>query len=263
MKRKIFFTKLLCAILFLAFTFSCNQALHAQEITMYQYRHVAPDKVDEFIKRETTYWSKVAKNAIDKGTLTFWGLFQKVGGADEMNSPNFLFINTYKDVDGNMGDIWNATKAFPGIPAEKMQTGSMSSTTSTIFLSDDGWQQSAKAVPAKDFNYVVMNYHNSSNPSAFVAMEKRQWGPFIKSAMDNSQTPQVAWGNSIVLSPTGGDMKFNCVSFDLFPSLKAALMPDWSANTKFPAEGLDSLQKISLNMPATVVYRTVKVESKN
>jgi hypothetical protein len=263
MKRKFLSGKLIWCALLPVFILYGSQTLKAQEVTIYQYRYVAPDKIAEFIKRETTYWSKVAKNAIDKGTLTFWGLFERVGGSEEKNSPNYLFINTYKDVDGNLGDIWNATAAFPAVPASKIETGSISSTTSTVFLNDVGWQQSAKAVPEKDFNYVVMNYHNASDPSGFVAMENRAWGPFIKSAMDSKQTPQMGWGNSIVLSPTGGDMKFNCVSFDLFPTLKTALMPNWSADAKFPTTGLDSLQKISLSPPATVIYRVVKVESKN
>jgi hypothetical protein len=263
MKTKIYCKKLLAIIFFMALILSCNKSLQAQGITTYQYRQVAPDKIDEFIKRETTYWSKVARKAIDKGTLTFWGLFEKVGGYDMENSSNYLFINTYKDIDGNLGDVWNATRVFPSIPLAKMETNSISKVTSNIFFNDDGWEQSSKADPSKDFRYVVMNYHNSSNPSQFIAIEKNQWGPFIKSAMDKNQTEQKGWGNSIVLSPTGGSMKFNCVSFDLFPTLKAALMQSWSPDTKLPTAGLDSLQKISLNEPARVIYRVVKVESKN
>jgi len=263
MRTKIYCRKLLGVIFFMALILICNKSMQAQGITTYQYRYVAPDKVTEFIKRETTYWSKVARKAIDKGTLTFWGLFEKVGGTDMENSPNYLFINTYTNIDGNLGDVWNAAKLFPGVPAEKMNTYSMSKELADIFLKDDGWQQAAKADPSKDFNYVVMNYHNSSNPTNFNAIEKNQWGPFIKSAMDNNKTEQKGWGNTLVLSPTGGNMKFNCISYDLFPTLKAALMQTWSADTKFPTAGLDSLQKISLNDPARVIYRVVKVESKN
>ncbi len=149
------------------------------------------------------------------------------------------------------------------VPMAKMETNSISKVTSNIFFSDAGWEQAAKAKPATDFNYVVMNYHHSSSPDSFVAIEKNQWGPFIKSAMNNNETKQVAWGNSIVLTPTGGDMKFNSISFDLFPTLKSALMQSWSPNTKFPSMGLDSLRKISLNPPARVIYRVVKVESKD
>ena len=263
MQTKISFRKLPYFIFFMALILCCNKSLQAQGITTYQYRQVAPDKIAEFIKRETTYWSKVARKAIDKGTLTFWGLFEKIGGNDVGNSSNYLFINTYKDIDGNLGDVWNPTPLFPGIPLAKIETNSMSKVTSDIFLNDDGWEQSAKADPAKDFQYVVMNYHNSSNPAQFVAIEKNQWGPFIKDAMDKNQTEQKGWGNTIVLTPTGGSMKFNCVSYDLFPTLKGALTQPWSPDTKFPTAGLDSLQKISLSPPETVIYRVVKVESKN
>ena len=238
-------------------------SLKAQDISTYQYRQVAPENVTEFIKRETTYWSNVAQRAIDKGTLTFWGLFERIGGTNTANSPNFLFINTYKDINGNLGDIWNASAVYPKIPLNMIQTNTLSKVTSDVFMMDDGWQQSTKANPAKDFNYVVMNYHNSSNPNSFNAIEKNNWGPFIKSAMDNNQTKQVAWGNSLVLAPTGGDMKFNCVSFDLFPDLQSALMGGFNANTKFPTAGLDSLQKISLSVPEREIYRVVKVVSKN
>ena len=58
-------------------------------------------------------------------------------------------------------------------------------------------------------------------------------------------------------------MKFNCLSFDLYSNLKSALTPTWSPDVKFPTVGLDSLQKISLNPPARILYRIVKAESKN
>ena len=43
--------------------------LKAQDrsITAYQYRHVPDDKIAEFIKRETTYWSNLMKYV-----LTWW-----------------------------------------------------------------------------------------------------------------------------------------------------------------------------------------------
>ena len=64
------------------------KSVKAQDITVYQYRWVAADKADEFVKRETTYWSKVAKKAEDNGKMEFWGLFEKVGGDNLQNSPN-------------------------------------------------------------------------------------------------------------------------------------------------------------------------------
>ena len=86
----IYKTTLLSLLLFV-FLITLQQ-LHAQ-VSVYQYRHVPADKVEEFIKRETTYWSKVAQKALDAKKMNFWGLFEKVGGYDLPNSSNFLFIN--------------------------------------------------------------------------------------------------------------------------------------------------------------------------
>jgi hypothetical protein len=69
-------------------------SLQAQEITTYQYRHVDPDKAAEFIRRETTYWSKVAQKAIDNGKMSFWALLEKVGGTDMATASNYMFVNS-------------------------------------------------------------------------------------------------------------------------------------------------------------------------
>jgi len=45
------------------------QNVFSQDISVYQYRKVDNDKVDEFIKRETEYWSQVAQKAVDDGNL--------------------------------------------------------------------------------------------------------------------------------------------------------------------------------------------------
>ncbi len=265
MKRNYF--KRSPVILFMiAMMFCCVTSSYSQTITTFQYRHVAPDKVDEFVKRETTYWSKVAKKAVDQGKMTFWALLEKVGGTDMNEAPNYMFINTFPDMDADLSKVFDPTSLFPGVPMSKMETYSISTETAMIFLTGDstnGWQQAANAVPGKDFNYIVISYHNSTDPGTFNQIEKDKWAPFIKAAMDNGQSDQKAWGNSLVLAPTGGSMKFNCLSYDLYSTLTAALSPHWSADTKFPTDALDSLQKISLATPARIVYRIVKVVTKN
>src|SRR5271154_6322881 len=94
------------------FIFCFHVKTNAQDhsITVYQYRHVPNDKIEEFIKRETTYWSKVAEKALKDKTMTFWAVFEKVGGYDLPNSSNYLFINTFPDVD-KMGDVFSNVEA--------------------------------------------------------------------------------------------------------------------------------------------------------
>jgi len=262
MKKRILFAAVPFILCFTGLVFNCTTTLHAQNITVYQYRRVDPAKMDEFLKRETTYWSKVAQKAIDGGKMTFWAVLAKVGGVNEPNSPNVLFINTFPNMDANLSDVWNAAKVFPGVPMAKMDTYGMSTVIGEYFLQEQGWQEVAKVNPDKDYKFVKMNYHNSIDPASFNAIEIRNWAPFIKAAMDKNQTVQKAWGNAIVLSPTGGEMKFNCLSYDLYPTLQSALLEKWSPDTKFPIAGLDSLQKISVSQPMTFMYEIVKVVAK-
>ncbi len=235
-----------------------NNAQSASDITVYQYRHVPDDKIEEFLKRETTYWSKVAKKAVDSKKMSFWALLEKVGGYDLPNSSNYLFVNTFPDID-KTGDIFSNPEKTTGVPMAKMETNSMSTTTSQIFLHDVGWAQAAAAVPEKDFNFIVMIYHTASDPDSLVGLENTYWAPFIKKAMDSKQTPQVGWGNTRILSPSGDDIKFNTVSYDLFKTLKDALMTTWDPATVFPNEGLTKINAIETGKRKSVIYRIVKV----
>jgi hypothetical protein len=263
MKNKInSITKYTCYLLLVLSLLPSVWTKSLAQITTYQYRKVADDKIDSFIYRETTYWSQVAKKAIDNKKLTFWALLEKIGGYDLPNSSNFLFVNTYPDVV-QAGDIWNPTSVFPNVPMEKIETGSISTTTSWFFLHGENFAQAAKAVPDKDFKYIKMIYHNSEYPDSLVAMEKKYWSPFIKSAMDKGQTKQVAWGNAIVLGPAGDNIKFNTVSYDLYSTLQEALMPTWDPKTVYPAKGLGMIGKIETNRRGTAFYRIVKVVSAN
>jgi hypothetical protein len=239
-----------------------SQDAQNRAITSYQYRHVPEDKVAEFVKRETTYWSKVAEKAAANKTMTFWALLEKVGGYDMPNSSNFLFINTYPNIDSTES-IWSSAESVAGVKMDQMETGSMSTTTSQFFAHDENWVQDAKAIPEKDFNYVVMIYHNSRYPDSLIGLEKKYWGPFIKKAMDDNQTPQMAWGNAVVLAPLAEDVKFNTVSFDLYKSLGDALMPNWNSKTVFPNKGLTMIGNIESNTRGMSVYRVVKVVSAN
>jgi hypothetical protein len=227
-------------------------------ITVYMYRKVADDKREEFINRETTYWAEMIRKEIPKGNITFWALLEKVGGYDMENSSNFLFINTFKNIDA-LNEIWGSiTTAFPDVTMDKMETNTISTTTSVLFLQNSGWQEAAGVVADNDFNYISMIYHNSSNPSAFVDLENKHWAPFIKTTMDKKQTSQLGWGNAVVLSPHSSSMNFNSVSYDIYRTLKEALNPTWDSNVVIP-EGLSEINNMETSPRGQAVYRLVKV----
>jgi len=255
---------LIYSITIISFFFGFQTNLSAQDrsVTSYQYRRVPNDKIDEFVKRETTYWTKVAQKAVDNKTMSFWALLEKVGGYDLPNSSNYLFINTFPDID-KAGSMWNASdiEKTAGVKMTDMEDYSFTTVTSEFFLHGREWVQSAKAVAAKDYNYVEMVYHNTDNPDSLINLEKKYWGPFIKGAMDKGQTPQVAWGNAIVLAPMGDNIKFTTVSYDLYKTLGDALMPVWDPKVVFPNDGLGMIGKLEIGRRGIAIYRVVKVVS--
>lgn len=235
-----------------------NTVGFSQDISIYHYRHVPQDKIDEFIKRESTYWNKVAQKAIDDGKLEFWGFFQKMGEVDIPNSSNFLFIVTPKNID-DIDGIWNPSELFPDTPMDQMETFSMSTITSHIYVKPSGWQELENADPVNHFKYMSMVYHTSSDPAGVVDAENEIWGPFIKSAMDNGKTTQTAWGNARILSPSGPDVKFNTISYDLFPSLKEALDTRFDVMEEVP--DMTKIMDLETGQRGSVVYRIISVAS--
>jgi hypothetical protein len=178
-KKIISFVVPFITVCFLNCCFQTSLIAQNRSITVYQYRHVPNDKIDEFIKRETTYWSKVAEKATKEKKMTFWALLEKVGGYDMQNSSNFLFVNTFPDID-NTGDIWNNIEAVAGVKMDAMETSSMSTVTSTFFVHDENWVQHNKADPDKDFRYIKMLYHNTNYPDSFINLEKPIGSPSFR-----------------------------------------------------------------------------------
>ncbi len=234
----------------------------AQETSVWQFRQVAQDDMQEFIDRETKYWSKVAQAAIDKGNLTFWGLFVKQGGFDLPNTPNVVFINTFKDIDAaNMAEIWDASAVFPDIPLENMVTSTISNTLHMIFVRPGNWVQKEGASPPDDFNFVRFIFHNTNSPAELIALENEHWAPFIKSAMESGHTSQLAWGNATILAPSGPNIPANTISYDIYPDFKSALTGGFSADAdvEFPEEGLSKINELEINRRINNVYRRIMV----
>lgn len=263
---KHFLFKFLQAILFAIFLFGFKQQSAAQEISVWQFRHVEQANMQEFIYRETKYWSKVAEAAIEKGNLTFWGLFVKQGGFDLPNGVNVIFINTFKDIDAvNLGEVWNASAVFPDVPMDQIETGSISTTKHMFYVSPENFVEKEGASPPDDYNFVRFIFHNTNAPDSLITLENEHWAPFIKSAMDAGQTTQVAWGNSSILAPSGPNMLANTISFDIYPDLKSALTGGFADGTEvvFPTEGLTIINGLEINRRFNNVYRRIQVVNAN
>jgi hypothetical protein len=231
--------------------FFVSPSLRAQEhsVTVFEYLHIPEAHNTEFIKRELSAGSRTAAAALRAGTLSFWELLEQVGGSDLPGTANFLRVTTYPDID----------KAGEGARTPFRDTGSLPLVTARYFLHDEGWEVGARARTDRDLNYVVMLYHNTDYADSLIAMERKFWGPFIKQAMDAGRTNQQAWGDAVLLSPTGDEIKFTTVSYDLFKTLQDALMPYIDPTLVQPEEEYAMMKKMEKGRRSVVVYRSLKV----
>ena len=196
-----------------------------------QYRFVSPENTAEFIKRETTYWSEVAREAIKQGKMVKWELWQKVGGWKMDERANFVFVNIYankEDLD-KQGEVWGlTTTVFPDKDVSEYETGSLSTIKHAIFY------QIQASVGDQQAQYVRVNYAKASSVGTYTQLEDSLWKPFITEQMKAGKVKQTSWVVASVLMPVGANMPFNAITVDGYQVLSEAISPDFGDDAEFP-----------------------------
>lgn len=240
----------------------CIPTILAQGITTHQYRRVEPENMGEYMKRETTYWQKLAESEVTKGNLTFWAILQKVGGIGQDKAPNVLIVNTFNNMDTS-GEIWGNIEAlFPDTKMEDMSTWNLGKNTATIYLrSMQNHTQAPDVDPQRDFKYVYVIYHNVKDTGAHLKMEAEEWKPLIKKAMAEGKATQKGWGNDYIIAPNSAKFPYTTSSYDLYASMTDALAPGFSDDFTFPDNFMSQAQENTAGNWHKQLYRIVAMVS--
>ena len=234
----------------------------AQEITVHQYRRVAPENMQEYLKRETTYWQKLAESEVKKDNLTFWAILQKVGGLDQQNGSNILIINSFKNMD-TANEIWGNLQAlFPDTKMEDMDTWNLAENRATIYVRSLGNDITVPNVnPENDFKYVYIIYHNPVNTNKFLDFEATKWKSLAEKAMADGMTTMKGWGNAVVVSPESSKFPYKTQSYDLFASLTDALGPTFKEGFTWPDDFMTDIEGNEAGPRHKNLYRIIAVQS--
>lgn len=203
-----------------------------------QTRRVAPENIEEFVHRETTYWREVAKKAIEDGRLSGWDLWQRVDGFDLHEDHNFLFVNSYTPEQFDMeGNVWDFEKVFPRMKRKDVETFSISEVQDQLFYQNLFYVERSPPI------YMRVNFADASNASQHARLELEIWGPFISGLMDIGKTKVVSWGCSRLIIPRGRDISHTGVSVDGFETLGDALGRSFDRDVDLPA-GVDKIFEV-------------------
>lgn len=221
------------------------------QIVLIQTRYVAEKDVDEFIHRETNYWSEVANRAIIERRLVRWELWQIATGMDIDEGPNFFFINEYRkptDVDLN-AEIWDYTRVFPDMKKSDIETQSLSKIVDRVYL------YSQVHLIKSEPKILRVNYARASDLGRYLELENTLWHEFVKERMESNQTNVVSWDLMRVMSPGGEDQTFNALTIDGFDKLSDALQTSYGENPNYP--DLDQFREVHVK-GTTKIYSLVK-----
>lgn len=248
--------------LFILGVLFCLPMMFSQGVTTHQYRRVEPENMQEYLKRETTYWQKLAESEVTKGNLTFWAILQKVGGLDQGKGSNILIINSFNNMD-TANEIWgNLQELFPDKKMEDMNTWQLAENRATIFLRNLGNHvEVPNANPDNDFKYVYIIYHNPKDTNKLLDFEADKWKPMVEKAMSDGMTTMKGWGNAVVISPGSSKFPYTSQSYDLFASMTDALNPTFKEGFTWPDNFMADIEGNDASPRHKNLYRIISVVS--
>jgi len=182
------------------------------QIAYLHYRNVPAEHEEKFVELETKYWSKVAKAAIDKGQMSGWSLWRKVG-VTTVEAPNYVFVNTYEKMEQvDAENIWGENIEAAGVPASAVETMSLST------LTFDYYCQLEESIEG-DYKYALVNYAKPTDVGAFIEENRTLWKPIHEKNIKKGDLGMTSWGMMSVIYPQGKLDRFSVLTWDGFNKL--------------------------------------------
>ncbi len=239
-------------LLLFALLFACTSF---SQIAYLQYRNVPAEHQDKFEERETKHWSKVAKAAVDKGLMTGWTLWRKVG-VTTIDAPNYVFVNSYENLEQLDANIWGGNMdALGDVKPEDIETYSFTTTTFDYYVQ-------MEAVIEGDYKYAIVNYAKPTSTGQFIEENKTLWKPFHETNIKNGDGMS-AWGMASVIYPSGNLDRFTVFTWDGFNKLSDAMnylsyrAPSEDDSTPNPMADIISKSKMDELMPDGFQYSII------
>ena len=203
----------------LIFLMFCVSISYAQNVIQFQYRYVDSEHIEEFEKKEMTYWSKVKQNAIQNGHLVASAMFRilDAGIVNDTNWPTHVFVEVYKDFEqmANQNQIWQDLEGVIDIDPNFINTQSISKV-----LGIDRYKLVDELLPLREFKYAVWNYSKPKDLGGFINENLDLWKPYFKKKLGKDGF--VGWGILARVHPQGMN-ESSVMSYDHYNSLEAAL----------------------------------------
>lgn len=190
-------------------------AFGQKPVSMHMYIKVTPEHQEQFERLETQFWSKVAKQEIEKGNMTGWGLLKNVGIDTPVTEANYVIVNTFKDIEQAFGNQATWDTSFLGITPQEISTENIREVIAIR------WYQNETSIPGNDSPITIFNYGRPTDVAAFVNENKTLWKGIHLSNQKNTNLD--SWGVHTRIHPLGVASKASIFTRDGFPTLLDAM----------------------------------------
>lgn len=182
------------------------------QVVYIQYRKVPADKEAEFVEKETKYWSKVAKAAIDAGKMSSWSLWRKVGVTNE-DAPNYVFTNGFENIEAMYaGNIWGDEEFL----RNTLGTDPASVETNSFTTVPFDYVMQLEDATGGAYKYAIVNYAMPVSVDGFIKENKTLWKPLHEQNIKAGSMGMTSWGMMSVIYPQGEMARFSVMTWDGF-----------------------------------------------
>ena len=195
--------------------------IQAQEYGVYSMHFVRIEgNTENFEKVQSMYMQKVAKQAAEKGEISFWAFLKHVpmDNIDDEERYNYVFIQSMASIEAMLSEKnnwWNQADSV--LSSEEQAIVSALSATHTwtadsrhIYL-DEG--SIAKGLGG----FIQFNFARPENVEGFIQENLTLWKPYFEKNMD--RMGMVNWGVGRKLAPLGADWA-KVSTWDMFNTLE-------------------------------------------
>ena len=224
--RKLFISMVLALSTFM---------IQAQEDGVYSMHFVRIEgNTADFEKVQSMYMQKVAKQATEKGDITFWAFLKHVtmDNIDDEERYNYVFIQSNTSIEAMLSEKnswWN--HAADVLSTEEQALVSALSATHT-WTADSRHIYIDEVSIAKGLGgFIQFNFARPENVDGFIQENLTLWKPYFEKTMDSMG--MVNWGVGRKLAPLGANWA-KVSTWDMFNTLEDLMK--YRIGYKLPAD---------------------------
>ena len=220
------------------------------QVAVFHPVHVPGDQVEKFLDVETNYSRKIAKDAVAKGNLNWWGLMRVTNPSSD-DPYNYMWVNVYADIEAAVSDAanwWANSQSVVGVSPGMLYDGLRGVKSDRRYF----YQIQQQIDSGKNGKYVIFNFATPENVNAILENNEKVIIPGFKKNMKKSG--MTGWGAATKITPQGAEYS-SFMTFDAFDTL-ANLMKHLSGEGA-AIQGMDWETVVPISFESRYVFEVV------